>query len=165
MRVVTRSRIHAYWRAEKPAGGYRREPISPDANDEVDLLDSQRDPATEALDEVWQREWEDNLMSTAFRRLRSRVSSQQLLIFHLSTVGGLPLTQVAVLYAPEGRSFWRVTNFRETALYDRNSLEPILPLALSADGRRLAVSLDDQRVQVWDLVDLRARFRELGLDW
>jgi hypothetical protein len=40
-----------------------------------------------------------------------------------------------------------------------------LPLALSADGRRLAVSVDARRLQVWDLDEVRARFRELGLDW
>ncbi|MCI0535864.1 MAG: sigma-70 family RNA polymerase sigma factor, partial [Verrucomicrobiales bacterium] len=46
-------------------------------------------------DEVWQREWEENLMNTALRRVRAKVSSQQLLIFRLSTLGELPLPQVA----------------------------------------------------------------------
>ena len=39
------------------------------------------------------------------------------------------------------------------------------PLALSPDGLRLAVSVDAQRLQVWDLAELHAHFRELGLDW
>ena len=47
------------------------------------------------LDVEWQREWEENLVSTAFRRLRTKVSSQQLLIFRLATLGELPLGQVA----------------------------------------------------------------------
>jgi len=44
------------------------------------------DPAADALDQVWQQEWEENLLSTAFRRLRSKVSSQQLLIFNVAQV-------------------------------------------------------------------------------
>jgi len=35
------------------------------------------------------------LLSQAFSRLRSKVSSQQLLIFRMSTTGELPLNQVA----------------------------------------------------------------------
>ena len=42
-----------------------------------------------------EREWEENLLSAATRRVRSKVSSQQLLIFRLTTPGDLPLTQVA----------------------------------------------------------------------
>jgi DNA-directed RNA polymerase specialized sigma24 family protein len=43
----------------------------------------------------WRQEWEQHVMNTAFRRLRSKVSAQQLLIFRLATLGELPLTQVA----------------------------------------------------------------------
>jgi RNA polymerase sigma-70 factor (ECF subfamily) len=94
LRVVTRSRISVYRRTEK-AGAFIREPL-PGAADEGDAAWEQLpDPAADALDEVWQREWEQNLLSAAFRRLRSKVSSQQLLIFRLATPGDLPLTQVA----------------------------------------------------------------------
>jgi hypothetical protein len=41
----------------------------------------------------------------------------------------------------------------------------MLPLALSADGQRVAVSVDAQRLQLWDLAEVRAQFRQLGLDW
>ena len=85
---------------------------------------------------------------------------------------GFPISEAYVLYTPDGRGFWQVTSFRDATLYDRPTGRPILPLpanvlplALSADGRKLAVSVDDQRVQVWDLLELRARFKELGLDW
>jgi len=91
LRVVTRSRLSAHRR--RAAGQpLVREP-SP-AGDGLDL-EQVPDPAADTLDEVWQREWEENLMSTAFRRLRSKVSSQQLLIFRLTTLGEVPLTQVA----------------------------------------------------------------------
>ncbi len=85
---------------------------------------------------------------------------------------GIPIAGAYVLYTPDGSGVWRVTSFHDATLYDRATKRPILPLppnvlplALSADGRKLAVGVDDQRVQVWDLVELRARFRELGLDW
>jgi WD40 repeat protein len=85
---------------------------------------------------------------------------------------GSPMSDSYVLYAPDGRGLWRVTSFHDTAFCDRNNLEPILPLpanvvplALSTDGRQLAVSVDDARVQVWDLPRLRTRLRKLGLDW
>jgi hypothetical protein len=40
-----------------------------------------------------------------------------------------------------------------------------VPLALSPDGGHLAVSVDARRLQVWDIAEVRARLRELGLDW
>jgi WD40 repeat protein len=85
---------------------------------------------------------------------------------------GSPVSDSYVLYTPDGSGIWRVTNFRDTALHDRKTLEPVLPLpanvlplALSADGHKLAVSVDDHLVQIWDLPQLREHFRELGLDW
>jgi WD40 repeat protein len=76
------------------------------------------------------------------------------------------------LYAPDGRGLWLTKNLREAGLYDARTLEPrlllptgMLPLAISPDGRQLAVSIDGQRLQVWDLAALREQFRALGLDW
>ncbi len=78
---------------------------------------------------------------------------------------------VSFLETPDPRLCWLARDFRSAGLYDARTLEPLLPLpigtlplALSADGRRLAVSVDGRRLQVWDLADVRARLRELGLD-
>lgn len=95
LRVVTRSRIHVYCRKEKAQDKLIREPLGNDLNEDADLAETWPDQVAECPDEVWQREWEQNLVSTAFRRLRAKVSSQQLLIFRLTTVGELPLPQVA----------------------------------------------------------------------
>jgi hypothetical protein len=61
---------------------------------------------------------------------------------------------------------------RSAGLYDARTLEPLLllptgtlPLALSQNGRYLAASLDARYLQVWDLTEVRQKFRELGLDW
>jgi len=51
-------------------------------------------------------------------------------------------------------------------------MEPLLllpadmvPLAVSPDGNRIAVSVEGRRLQVWDMMELRRQFRELGMDW
>jgi RNA polymerase sigma-70 factor (ECF subfamily) len=95
LRVVTRSRISAYYRTEKADERFIREPFQNEAGDGTEAVEALPDPAEDALDTVWQHEWEENLLSTAFRRLRSKVSSQQLLIFRTAMLGDLPLSQVA----------------------------------------------------------------------
>jgi RNA polymerase sigma-70 factor (ECF subfamily) len=93
LRVVTRSRINVHCRREKTA--FIREPLPSASADETDLVEQIADPAGDALDEVWQREWEENLVNAALRHVRAKVSSQQLLIFRLATAGDLSLNQVA----------------------------------------------------------------------
>jgi WD40 repeat protein len=77
-----------------------------------------------------------------------------------------------LLYTPDARALWLTKDQRTAGLYDARTLEPLLllptgmlPLALSPDGQRVAVSVDAQRLQVWDLAALRDQFRDLGLDW
>jgi WD40 repeat protein len=83
---------------------------------------------------------------------------------------GFPVSEGYVIYTPDGSGLWQLTTFHDASLYDRKTFEPILPLpanvlplALSSDGRQLAVSVDDRSVQVWDLVELRKHFQDLGL--
>lgn len=96
LRVVTRSRIGAFRRSEKAGKMFMRDPAAAgESAEEPDPLDAIPDPSADALDEIWQREWEENLLNTALRRIRAKVSSQQLLIFRLATLNELPLTQVA----------------------------------------------------------------------
>ena len=79
---------------------------------------------------------------------------------------------IRLLYTPAARTLWLTKNFRTAGLYDARTLEPLLllptgmlPMALSADGQRVAMSLDAQRLQLWDLPELRKHLRELRLDW
>jgi len=95
LRVVTRSRISAHWRREKTTGPLLRGPLPDEESGVSDLLASIPDPAADALDEVWQSEWQTNLLDAAFRRVRAKVSSQQLLIFRMASGDNLPLSQVA----------------------------------------------------------------------
>jgi WD40 repeat protein len=79
---------------------------------------------------------------------------------------------VEVLYSPDGGTFWLSTKFRDASLHDARTADLLLPLppntrplAVSLDGRQLAVTVNSRQVQVWDLTEVRRRLRELGLDW
>ena len=91
LRVVTRSRISEFLRREKGSPQAQRQEPRPGMGDPE--LDELPDPASDCLDEIWQREWEENLVNTALRRVRAKVSSQQLLIFRLAALGDLSLNQ------------------------------------------------------------------------
>lgn len=93
LRVVTRSRISVRRRSENRRQPLIREPLP--AEDDAASWEAIPDPAGDEFDQEWQREWEAHLMETAQRRVRAKVSSQQLLIFRLATVNALPPNQVA----------------------------------------------------------------------
>jgi WD40 repeat protein len=85
---------------------------------------------------------------------------------------GTPVSGSYAFYTPDGNGIWMVTHFRNAALLDRRTLEPllplpndVLPLALSPDGRQLAVSVEGRRMQLWDMVAVRQELAKLGLDW
>ena len=76
-----------------------------------------------------------------------------------------------VVFAPDGRHVWMRLN-RVAGLYHLETLEPLVllpgdtsPLALSPDGRRLAVSVESRRLQVWDLAEVGKQLRALGIGW
>ena len=79
---------------------------------------------------------------------------------------------MSLLYTPDARALWLAKDFRTAGLYDAHTLKLLLPLptgmlplALSPDGRRLAVSVDARQLQVWDLEEVRTQLRKLGMDW
>jgi WD40 repeat protein len=77
-----------------------------------------------------------------------------------------------LIFSTDSSCWWLTKDYQHGGLYDSRTLEPllplpngILPLALTRDGRYLAVSVDAHLVQVWDLVSVRQEFRKLGIDW
>jgi serine/threonine protein kinase/WD40 repeat protein len=77
-----------------------------------------------------------------------------------------------IIFSPVNDTFWLVRDVRTAALHDSRTFETLLPLpagtiplAVSADGRQLAVSVDGDHLQLWDLAALRKQLVELGLDW
>jgi hypothetical protein len=82
------------------------------------------------------------------------------------------LSYLGALFQPNDRAVWLAANLRASGLHDAQTFELLLPLpaghlpmAVSADGRHLATSVDARRLQVWDLASVRSRLSELGLDW
>ena len=94
LRVVTRSRISILRRKQKADEKFRSQLRDEEGNDWADLEEIP-DPSADALDEVWQREWEENLLARALHRVRRRVSAQHVLIFRTATLNRVPLNQVA----------------------------------------------------------------------
>jgi len=93
LRRVTRSRVSVFRRRAEA-----KEPPLPELpleEDNINVWESIPDPAGDAVDEIWQREWEDNLLKVALRRMAPKVSAQQLMIFELAALGEVPLKQVA----------------------------------------------------------------------
>ena len=93
LRRVTRSRISVFRRRAEA-----KEPPLPELSledDDAPIWESIPDPAGDQVDEIWQREWEDNLLKAALRRISPKVSAQQLMIFELAALGEVPLKQVA----------------------------------------------------------------------
>jgi WD40 repeat protein len=67
---------------------------------------------------------------------------------------------------------WLTRDFSHASLYDVRTNNPLLPLprgvlpqAISPDGKLLAVTVDGEQLQLWDLRQLRAWLRQLGIDW
>jgi RNA polymerase sigma factor (sigma-70 family) len=93
LRRVTRSRISVFRRRAEA-----KEPPLPEPpldGEDMRVWESVPDPAGDAVDEIWQREWEENLVKAALRRISSKVSAEQLLIFELAALGDISLKQVA----------------------------------------------------------------------
>ena len=77
-----------------------------------------------------------------------------------------------VVFSRDGGTFWLRNDLRAAGLYNARTLESllelpsgVLPLALSADGCQLAVSVNFRYLQVWDLEQVRSELKALGLDW
>ncbi len=85
----------------------------------------------------------------------------------------LPLDHnTELFFAPDGRAFWLGSDAGLGGLYDTQSLTIRLPLppgtkplAVSADGRQVAVSTESRWVQVWQIPEIRNQLRACGLDW
>jgi hypothetical protein len=77
-----------------------------------------------------------------------------------------------IIYQPDARALWLSRDLRTAELIDAQTLKSLLPLptgmlplALSPDGRWLAVSVDSHKLQVWDVPEVRRQLGSLGLDW
>jgi WD40 repeat protein len=77
-----------------------------------------------------------------------------------------------IVFSPKEQTWWLTADFRTAGLYKADTLEPLLPLptgflpiAISPDGRYLAVSAQSRHLQLWDLEDVQKQLGQRGLDW
>jgi hypothetical protein len=94
---------------------------------------------------------------------------------HWETTRRFPVTldrNARLMFTPDGCGFWLSRDARTAALHDTRTFETLLPLpggmaplAVSPEGRHVLIAVDGERLQIWDLVELREGLRELGVDW
>ncbi len=89
-----RSRIVEHWRRRAVADSHRAAPDPGGPPTGTDVVHRIADPAGPDLEAVWQKEWEDNLLQTAIRRTKAKVSARQFLIFDLATLKEVPLAKI-----------------------------------------------------------------------
>lgn len=94
LHTVVRSRLSEHFRKAKRTTQREIAPAAPASETATDFWEKLPDPATAALDQVWQAEWEQNLLDAALRRVRAKVSARQFLIFSLATLKETPLATI-----------------------------------------------------------------------
>lgn len=93
LRLITQQRI--IWQLRKRPPSNR--PLSPscDLSDRTSTIEKIADPAGQELEEIWDTEWETNLMSAALERVRRQVKPRQFQIFDLYVLQNWPVREVA----------------------------------------------------------------------
>jgi RNA polymerase sigma factor (sigma-70 family) len=89
---TTRWRILGHLRRRRPEDRHRAEGGNPPG---TDLLDQIPDPASDRIDEVWETEWQQNLMDAAVQRIKRRVQPKHYQVFELYALKEWPAGKVA----------------------------------------------------------------------
>lgn len=92
---LTRWRITDQMRKRKPheAGGGAPKP--PDQTARTATIERVPNPEGPALDDVWEQEWQQNLVDAALARVKKQVNARQYQIFDLYVIKQWPVTKVA----------------------------------------------------------------------
>lgn len=92
---VTRCRIVDRFRRRRPPNVPLNIPAGPDTTADTAL--NLADPAASVLEEVWNDEWQKNIVDVAMERVRRQAKPEHYQIFHLHAVKGLGVRDVAKL--------------------------------------------------------------------
>jgi RNA polymerase sigma factor (sigma-70 family) len=91
---VTRCRIADQFRRRRP----QNVPLAaPRAETTTEPSLNVRDPAADVLEDIWDEEWQKNLVDVAMERVRRCANPEHYQIFHLHAVKGLGVRDVAKL--------------------------------------------------------------------
>ena len=93
--LITRRRIIDHFR-RRTDPKLRHAPTGDDTSC-TDRIARVPDPASLALDSVWEEEWQKNLLDAALERVKRQVTPKQFQIFDLSVLRALPVAEVTAL--------------------------------------------------------------------
>ena len=91
---VTRCRIADRFRRRRPQNvSFAAPTVDTATKESLDLPD----PSANALEEIWDEEWTKNILDVAMEQVRRRANPEHYQIFHLHTIKGLSVRNVAKL--------------------------------------------------------------------
>jgi RNA polymerase sigma-70 factor (ECF subfamily) len=90
---VTRCRIADRFRRRRP----QNIPLITSSTEDVPTVLELADPAANTLEEIWNEEWQKNIVDAALEHVRRRAKPEHYQIFHLHAVKGLGVREVAKL--------------------------------------------------------------------
>jgi RNA polymerase sigma-70 factor (ECF subfamily) len=93
LHAITRRQVANQFR-KRQGKGRLLEPL-PSQDEEAELVNDIPDPASQALDETWEQEWERNLLEAAAERVKRRVSPAQFQIFEYHALQGHGVSETA----------------------------------------------------------------------
>jgi RNA polymerase sigma-70 factor (ECF subfamily) len=93
LHAITRRQVANQFR-KRQGKGRLLEPL-PAQDEEAEPMNDMPDPASQALDETWEREWERNLLEAAAERVKRRVSPAQFQIFEYHVLQGHGVRETA----------------------------------------------------------------------
>jgi RNA polymerase sigma-70 factor (ECF subfamily) len=94
--LITRRRIIDHLR-KRTDPKVRASPRARDGTSRTDTVNRVPDPASLELDNVWEEEWQKNLLEAALGRVKQQVAPKQFQIFDLAVLRELPVAQVTSL--------------------------------------------------------------------
>lgn len=94
--LITERRIIDHFR-RRTDPKLRHRPVETGDPASTDTLARQPDPASLQLDQVWEEEWQKNLVDAALERVKQQVNPKQFQIFDLSVLRELPVSEVTSL--------------------------------------------------------------------
>lgn len=90
--TITRRRIADQFRKRDPH--IKEQKHNPDDTRKTATLNRIPDPSVPVLDEIWNEEWEQNMLETAIERIKKKVDPKQYQIFDLYVLRQWPVSKV-----------------------------------------------------------------------
>ena len=95
LHAITRRQVANQFRKRQGKGRLLESLPEAKGDDETSAVDAIPDPASQALDDTWEREWERNLLEAAAERVKARVSPAQYQIFEYHVLQGHTVGETA----------------------------------------------------------------------